>query len=78
MLSINPGRGQGSNPPSIFSLLSLLAFPLSPNPGDLRTFVDKVAHHAYRVTDDDIAILKAEGYTEDQRYDLTWTRCSSE
>ncbi len=40
-------------------------------PAELTAYVDKVARHAYRVTDDDIAALRAAGYSEDQLYELT-------
>jgi hypothetical protein len=38
--------------------------------GPLRTLVEKVAKHAYRTTDDDIAAAMAAGYTEDQLFEL--------
>jgi alkylhydroperoxidase family enzyme len=38
--------------------------------GTLRALVDKVAKHACRVTDDDIASATAAGYTEDQLFEL--------
>jgi len=37
----------------------------------LETYVDKVAKHAYRVTDHDIEALVDEGYTEDAIFELT-------
>ncbi|HJQ22259.1 MAG TPA: hypothetical protein VJ867_18115 [Gemmatimonadaceae bacterium] len=40
-------------------------------PDALRAYVDKVALHAYRVTDADVAALKAAGYTEDQIFEIT-------
>jgi alkylhydroperoxidase family enzyme len=39
-------------------------------PEQLRALVDKVAKHAYKVTDGDIAAAKAAGYTEDQIFEL--------
>lgn len=36
----------------------------------LRALVDKIAHHAYRVTDGDIAAVRAAGLSEDQIFDL--------
>jgi 50S ribosomal subunit-associated GTPase HflX len=40
-------------------------------PQNLRNYVAKVAQHAYKVTDDDVAALKAAGYTEDQLFEIT-------
>ncbi len=40
-------------------------------PDDLRAYIDKVALHAYQVTDGDIEALKASGYSEDDIYELT-------
>lgn len=36
----------------------------------MRTLIDKVAKHAYRVTDADIAAVRASGQSEDQIYEL--------
>ncbi len=36
----------------------------------LRTLLDKIAHHAYRVTGGDIAAVRASGLTEDQIFEL--------
>ena len=40
-------------------------------PDDLLGWVEKVARHAYRTTDEDIESLKAAGYSEDQLFELT-------
>jgi alkylhydroperoxidase family enzyme len=32
--------------------------------------VDKVAHHAYRITEDDVAALKSAGFSEAEVFDL--------
>lgn len=40
-------------------------------PAALRSYVDKVAQHAYKVTDDDIAALNRAGYSEDQIFEVT-------
>src|SRR4051794_16829627 len=40
-------------------------------PEALRSYVQKVALHAYRVTDEDVTALKAAGYTEDQIFEVT-------
>ena len=40
-------------------------------PQDLRTYVGKVAQHAYQVTDADVEGLKKAGYTEDAIFELT-------
>jgi alkylhydroperoxidase family enzyme len=39
-------------------------------PEPLAGIVDKIARHAYRVTDDDVSELKKSGYTEDQIFEL--------
>jgi alkylhydroperoxidase family enzyme len=38
--------------------------------GPLRTLTDKVAKHAYKVTDGDIAAARSSGLTEDQIFEL--------
>jgi alkylhydroperoxidase family enzyme len=40
-------------------------------PEALRAYVDKIHRHAYTVTDEDIAALRAAGYTEDQIFEVT-------
>ncbi len=40
-------------------------------PADLRTYVSKVAQHAYRVTDEDVEALKRAGYSEDVIFEIT-------
>jgi len=46
-----------------------------PAPGEipeaLRSYVDKVARHAYKVTDHDIEDLKKAGYSEDAIFEIT-------
>lgn len=39
-------------------------------PEALAGLVDKIAHHAYRVQDDDIQAIKRAGYSEDQIFEL--------
>lgn len=36
----------------------------------LKTLIDKVADHSYKVTDDDIAAVKGSGISEDQIFEL--------
>lgn len=40
-------------------------------PAPLASYVEKVRLHAYKVTDQDIADLRAAGYSEDQIFELT-------
>jgi hypothetical protein len=40
-------------------------------PEELRAYADKVALHAYKVIDEDIAALREAGYSEDQVFELT-------
>ena len=62
-------RSPGATDPA---LRHAVAFgPGTQVPDALRAYVDKVALHAYRVTDADVAALKAAGYTEDQIFEIT-------
>jgi alkylhydroperoxidase family enzyme len=36
----------------------------------LSTLIDKVAKHAYKVTDEDIAAVKASGFSDDQIFEI--------
>jgi hypothetical protein len=36
----------------------------------IRALIDKVAHHAYRVTDEDVAAVRAAGLSEDQIFEI--------
>lgn len=36
----------------------------------IRTLIDKVANHAYRVTDEDFAAVRAAGLSEDQIFEI--------
>ena len=38
-------------------------------PAELRELVEKIAHHAYRVTDEDVAKLRSK-YTEDELFEV--------
>ena len=40
-------------------------------PTDASTYVDKVRHHAYKVTDDDVEALRSAGWTEEAIFELT-------
>lgn len=40
-------------------------------PGEIKGYIDKVARHAYKVTDDDLRELKEAGYSEDQIFEIT-------
>lgn len=40
-------------------------------PDALKTYVDKVARHAYTVTEDDLEELKRAGYSEDAIFEIT-------
>ncbi|MGA9718449.1 MAG: hypothetical protein WBQ79_09235 [Acidobacteriaceae bacterium] len=46
------------------------AFDNSGLAGPLGALVDKVARHAYRVTDEDIAAARASGLSEDQVFEM--------
>jgi alkylhydroperoxidase family enzyme len=40
-------------------------------PSEARDYTDKVRRHAYKVTDSDIAALRAAGWTEEAIFELT-------
>jgi hypothetical protein len=40
-------------------------------PEALRSYLDKVARHAYKVTDEDVEALRTAGYSEDQIFEAT-------
>jgi len=40
-------------------------------PDALSGYLDKVARHAYKVTDEDVAALREAGYSEDQIFEAT-------
>jgi alkylhydroperoxidase family enzyme len=40
-------------------------------PEALRGYLDKVARHAYKVTDEDVEALREAGYSEDQIFEAT-------
>jgi alkylhydroperoxidase family enzyme len=46
------------------------AFDKSGDTGAIATIVQKVALHAYKVTDADVAAARGEGLTEDQLFEL--------
>jgi alkylhydroperoxidase family enzyme len=46
------------------------AFDNSGLTGPLRTLTEKVAKHAYKITDEDIAAARSSGLTEDQIFEL--------
>jgi alkylhydroperoxidase family enzyme len=46
------------------------AFANAEVPAAVRALVEKVAKHAYKVVDEDIAAAKAQGLTEDQLFEL--------
>jgi alkylhydroperoxidase family enzyme len=50
---------------------AIAARRMSDAPAELRSYVDKVSQHAYKVTDDDIAALQRAGYSEDQIFEVT-------
>ena len=40
-------------------------------PGPLASYVSKVARHAYRVTDEDVAALRQTGHSDDSLFEIT-------
>jgi alkylhydroperoxidase family enzyme len=58
--------GEGKAPPE----LRQAAFDNAGLDEPVRTLIEKVAHHAYRVTDDDVAAVRAAGLSEDQIFEI--------
>ena len=70
--------GPGKTAPELRLAVEARAGALSGGPGtdaivpdDLSGWVEKVARHAYRTTDEDVESLKAAGYSDDQLFELT-------
>lgn len=40
-------------------------------PAEAKNYVEKIRRHAYKVTDEDVAALRAAGWTEDEIFELT-------
>ena len=59
-------NGRGDASPN----LRRAAFDNAGLPEPLSTVVEKVAKHAYKVTDDDIAAIRMAGFTDDQIFEL--------
>ena len=71
-------RGRGDTPPALRETVESRAAALAGAvrtegmlPRELLPFVDTVATHAYRVTDDDVEALKRAGYSEDAIFEIT-------
>ena len=58
--------GDGTAPPE----LRRAAFDNAGLGEPMRTLIEKVADHAYRVTDEDIAAVRAAGLSEDQVFEI--------
>jgi alkylhydroperoxidase family enzyme len=69
--------GRGDSDPTVRRSVAdrARALALAEEPGavaaEITAYVDKVALSAYRVTDEDVAALKAAGYSEDAIFELT-------
>ena len=62
-------ESRGETPPELRRAIA--AHRMSDVPAALRSYVEKVSQHAYKVSDDDIAALKRAGYSEDQIFEVT-------
>jgi len=58
----------GVTEPSLRQAVEAQADDIPPN---LQSYIEKVARHAYKVTDNDIEALKRAGYSEDAIFELT-------
>jgi hypothetical protein len=72
-------EGEGETDPALRRAVAARAGALSGRQGDpgvempeiLKPYVDKVALHAYKVTDEDIEGLRKAGYSEDAIFEIT-------
>lgn len=60
-----------SGPGTLDAALRAAALGGKPLPEPLGAYVTKVRERAYEVTDDDVAALRAAGYSEDQIFEAT-------
>jgi len=51
--------------------LRAVARAAAPPPAEMQAYLEKVHQHAYRVTDEDVAALKAAGISEDEIFEQT-------
>lgn len=71
--------GRGATDPALRRAVEARTAELSGRPGapaggvppDLKEHVDKIALHAYTITDEDVAALKAAGYSEDAIFEIS-------
>ncbi|HKV07096.1 MAG TPA: hypothetical protein VJ725_03095 [Thermoanaerobaculia bacterium] len=72
-------NGRGDTDPGLRRAVEARAAELSGKPGEpageipanLREHVDKIARHAYTITDEDVAALKAAGWSEDAIFEIS-------
>jgi alkylhydroperoxidase family enzyme len=72
-------RGRGETTPALRQSAASLAAAAgghalpaqAPLPAGLAAYVDTVARHAYKVTDEQVAALRAAGYSEDALFEIT-------
>jgi hypothetical protein len=72
-------KGKGDTQPALRQAVEARSAQLGGRPGapagelpaDLKVYVDKVALHAYKVTDEDVAALLTAGYSEDAVFEVT-------
>jgi len=73
---LGPTRGAATDPSLRQAVEARAAsFGSRPGPRDevpqaLTTFVDRIAQHAYRVTDDDVRALRQAGYSEQAIFEI--------
>ncbi len=74
---LGPTRGAATDP-SLRQAVEARAASLGSRPGpveqvpqELTAFVDRVAQHAYEVTDDDVLALRHAGYSEQAIFEIT-------
>jgi len=71
--------GRGVTPPELRRAVEARAAELGGRhgaaageiPANLRGYVDAVARHAYRITDEDLAALRRAGYSEDAIFEIS-------
>ena len=73
-------RGKGRTTPALRQAVAARAAevaglppgePPGEIPADLRTYVETIGRHAYRITDEDVEALKRAGYSEDEIFEIS-------
>ena len=66
-----PGHTPGDLRRAVLARAAKPGAPAAALPAPLGAYIDKVARHAYRVTDEDVAALQRGGNTDDALFEVT-------